>query len=533
MEYRGIKYKRYILGNPIKSGGEGAIYEITNDSSLVAKVYNDDKLNRFRDTLKEKIETMLDQPIDPYINGKLCIAWPIDALYDRTRRFVGYVMPRIDASSSIIAGERSDRDQFFKHYNWSYSVAMAYNIALVVSRIHASGNAVGDFNPTNIMLRETGEVVFVDTDSFNIQNKKTGRIYKCTVAVPEMVPPELQGKDWSKETSVFNKETDSFSMAVHIFQLLMDNKHPFNLVLPKNLRSSSSSSGFEKNVTQGRCPYVTGSKWKAETPPSAPDIARLPNYIRELFDRTFDYDATTAVKASTISRRPTADEWVDALGRYYKSLSNTKNQTAVQNSNSSSSQGYYYRHALSRPVQNVSYGSSTGAMRKSPSPTGIRLFKTFLIDSCHSFIKQLNLKKVVKSVIAVITLIILLAVYYRLWKDDERALDSSYESSTVSYVPSQEDEPDTQIIYTGANENDDSRYLSEDYVSQLDKQAIQLEINTIYAHHGYAFRDSNIRNYFLQYDWYSPSISPESFNTNVFSDAEEANIRLLTRYRDR
>lgn len=530
MEYRGIKNKRYIFGNPIKSGGEGAIYEVVNNSSLVAKIFNDEKLNRFRNTLKEKIETMLDQPIDPYINGKLCIAWPTDALYDNTGKFVGYVMPRIDTSTSIITGERSNRDQFFKHYNWSYSVAMAYNIALVVSRVHASGNVVGDFNPTNIMLRETGEVVFVDTDSFSIRNKKTGKTYKCNVAVPEMVPPELQGKDWSKETSIFNKQTDSFGMAVHIFQLLMDDKHPFNLVLPKNLRGSSSSSGFEKNVTQGRCPYVTGSKWKAETPPSAPDIARLPQYIRELFDRTFDYDATTAVKASTILRRPTADEWVAALGRYYKSLSNTKNQTVSRNNTSNLSQSLCNNHSLSRPAQSLSYNSSA---KVSQTPSSIQLFKLFLIDSYHSFMKQLNLKKAVTSLIAVITLIILLSIYFRLRQDDKSTRNSSYESSTASYVTSQENEHDEQIEYTEASDNYYIGYLSEDYVRQLDKQSIQLEINTIYARHGYAFKDSNIRSYFLQYDWYSPSVSPDSFNTNVFSDAEKANIRLLTTYRDR
>lgn len=52
-------------------------------------------------------------------------------------------------------------------------------------------------------------------------------------------------------------------------------------------------------------------------------MAFLPQEIRTLFERAFKYDVYTAVKQETIDRRPTADEWIAALGRLYSSRMTT------------------------------------------------------------------------------------------------------------------------------------------------------------------------------------------------------------------
>lgn len=331
----GNKYQ--LEDKPFASGGEGEVYNIIGQQGSVAKIYKADvfKQNRYisdpRNYMKEKIETMIDQPVDPYMNGSLCIAYPTDALFDSSKTFVGYVMPRIKADKSIITGEREKgRENFFSHYTYRHSVVMSYNMASLVYKLHEAGISLGDFNPQNFMLNGDGTITLVDADSFNIRNKRTGKVYKCKVGVPEMLPPELQGKNLASPNSEFNEYTDCFGLAIHIFVLLMNNRHPFTVVMPQKTRSSVSASKLENNIAEGRCPYTTSSRWKNNTPPGALDVMMLPDYIRSLFDRVFTYDAQNAMSDSIIKNRPSAKEWLQALRRMITEI-DAKNEYQVCN----------------------------------------------------------------------------------------------------------------------------------------------------------------------------------------------------------
>ena len=539
MTYTGKNGKSYTLGNEIKAGGEGTVYELSGFPDLVVKIYHDNKLDKDRTYLEEKIQTMIEQPVDPYINGELSIAWPVDILYDTLGLFVGYVMPKIKTSSSIIQGQRDTKVNFFKHYDYSYSVAMAYNMALIVSRVHASGSTIGDFNPTNILLHHNGSVCFVDTDSFNIRNKRTGKVYKCKVGVPEMLPPELQGKDLSGSNAEFNEATDSFGLAVHIFQLLMCNQHPFAVVIPQSLRSSSSAGGLESKITQGKCPYVTGSAWSKYIPASAPDIKMLPDYIRKLFDRTFTYTTATAVKTSVINDRPSADEWVTALYKFHRSLKNHKESRICWRDRSH----IYLTQLFDCPFcrignPRVNYSSFKMINRFIP-------FINTPVNPSNTNNKKKGLSIKALSLICFALGFLLVLILTDLINDKDKQNTqqgskqpkSGYEtqeSNNTQYEELSLQPTDLEERYSSEQGESYSadHYLSDEDVNQLDKATIQLMINEIYARHGYSFKDSGIRNYFLQYDWYSPSVSPENFDTGVFSSAEAANIRILSRYRD-
>lgn len=312
----------YMLGSRLGGGGEGEIYEVAGKYNLVAKIYFDSKFNPTsespnpRQELKEKIETMLDQPVDPYINGVLSVAWPQDILTNQQGQFVGYTMPRVNSKYHIFAASRErERVKLYPNYTWKTAILIAYNLALAVKVIHNTNAVVGDMNPNNIMLDEKGHVTLIDTDSFNITNKRTGKTYKCSVGVPEMLPPELQGKNLAKTNSVFTKQTDSFALSIHIFNLLMNNCHPFGCVGLNKSQSSSSNNPVVHNIVKGNCPYVTSSS--GTTSPDAPDVMMLPKEIRQLFDRAFSYSSFTAVQSSTISKRPSAEEWQSALGTLY------------------------------------------------------------------------------------------------------------------------------------------------------------------------------------------------------------------------
>lgn len=318
MIYYGRNHKTYTLGTKLGSGGEGEIYDIVGNPSLVAKIYFNSKFNPVpgnsnpRRNLKEKIETMLEQPVQPYVNGVLTVAWPQDILLNQQAQFIGYVMPRVKSTNHIFAASRErERVQLYPHYTWKTSIAIAYNLSLAVRTIHQSNSVIGDMNPNNIMIDEHGHVTIIDTDSFNITNKKTGKVYKCSVGISEMLAPELQGKNLANPRSVFNEKTDDFSLAIHICTLLMNNCHPFGCTSFNISQSSTSTNPVVYNIVRGNCPYVSHSKVKASS--DSPDFNMLPEYIRNLFDRTFKYTSSTAIKSSTINKRPSAEEWQVAL----------------------------------------------------------------------------------------------------------------------------------------------------------------------------------------------------------------------------
>lgn len=324
MIYYGRNHKIYDLGQRLGGGGEGEIYDIVGNPSLVAKIYFNSKFNPVpgnsnpRRNLKEKIETMLEQPVQPYVNGVLTVAWPQDLLLNQQGQFVGYVMPRVKSTHHIFAASRErERMQLYPHYTWKTSIAIAYNLSLAVKIIHQSNAVIGDMNPNNIMIDEHGHVTIIDTDSFNITNKKTGKVYKCSVGISEMLAPELQGKNLADPGSVFNEKTDDFSLAIHICTLLMNNCHPFGCTSFNISQSSTSTNPVVYNISKGNCPYVTNAKGKASD--DSPDVKMLPKDIRDLFDRAFNYTSSTSIKPSTISKRPSAREWQNALGKLLKS----------------------------------------------------------------------------------------------------------------------------------------------------------------------------------------------------------------------
>ena len=322
------KNKKYELDQEINSGGEGIVYSIVGYPNLVAKVYRAERLSdsSLMKSIEEKILVMLDMNFDPRIDGDLIVAWPTDALYDSSGYFLGYAMPIINNMKSLIWAMRpSDRNILWpKGYRWHNSVAIAFNLSVVIEKLHAAGIVVGDMNTNNILIDPTGNVTMIDAGSFNIRTKE-GKLCKCIVGFPEVLPPELQGKDLTKPNNQFSEKTDCFALAIHIFTLLNNNCHPFGCLNYNTEHTSSSSPKIMDNIVNGYCPYVNG-----ETKSTVVDslgMAMFSDDINALFKRAFHYDAITAVKQSTIDNRPTAKEWREALAKFYSAgfITCTKN----------------------------------------------------------------------------------------------------------------------------------------------------------------------------------------------------------------
>ena len=316
MLYYGQKGRTYELDRVIRSGGEGIVHSIQGNPHSVAKIYKPERIAdpQLRESARSKILAMLAMRFNPRVGGRVLVAWPEDALFDRRGVFQGFVMPKIqDMKSLIWASRPSDRAVLWPDgYRWRYSMSIAFNLARTIECLHSAGIVVGDMNTNNILINAMGMVTLIDADSFNIQP------YKCIVGFPEVLPPELQGKDLRKQVNAFSEKTDCFSLAIHIFCLLCNNCHPFGCLDYNKAHGSSSSPQIQGNILKGYCPYVSASRGR--TVDDALDMDVFPPYVRNLFDRAFRYDASTAVKWATIANRPSAAEWRSALGNLYDDL---------------------------------------------------------------------------------------------------------------------------------------------------------------------------------------------------------------------
>lgn len=304
MIYKGKGGKQYNLAsNPFAQGGEGKVYEVLGDMKIVAKLYK----NGLNTVEKErKLVTMVDNPPDVTVMTQ--ISWPLDVLYDSSNTFVGFVMPRLNINEELNVIYEYGSTAKYPNISWSNKIVIAKNLCAVLDAVHSAGHVVGDLNPKNISVDpRNGHIVFVDTDSYHIEDN--GTVYRCNVGMPEYLPVEIQRKMKGGLSSAplptFSMDSDNFALAVHIFQLLMNGTHPFACrILP-----SQASVVFPQpsdNIMNGVFPFMQPKSGIA-IPIYAPDIDILPAYIKKMFSRAF-------IDGHTVpSQRPTPEEWYNAL----------------------------------------------------------------------------------------------------------------------------------------------------------------------------------------------------------------------------
>ncbi|MBR1739681.1 MAG: hypothetical protein IJ737_05240 [Ruminococcus sp.] len=291
---------------PLSSGGEGAVYSVEGDDSIVAKVYFEHRRTPERE---RKLQAMMETS---YTKVPEC-AWPMALLYQEGK-FFGFIMKRVSGFSSLVDFYVYDNRG---SYSWSKYVLVAANVAAAINNVHECGQTVGDLNPGNLILDpQSGKIMIVDADSFNIRSKG-GELFPCTVATPEFAAPELQGRDFvgSASEGLFTDKTDDFALAVIIFRLLMNGVHPFSCVA---VTTSSSRFQPDKNITNGIWPYAIDGRdpnyGKIVISALSPELGILPPDIQELFRRAF-------VKGmKDPSARPTGSEWYYALMKLAKNL---------------------------------------------------------------------------------------------------------------------------------------------------------------------------------------------------------------------
>jgi len=280
-------------------GGEACIYTIAGRDDVVMKIYHEPNARQGR-----KLSAMIANPPDDPMaaHGHRSIAWPIDLVYaEPGNEVVGFIMPRVTGTRRLIDFYLPvNRRRICPLFSYRYLIHTARNFASALAAIHARGCVVGDISESNIMVSDTALVTMVDTDSFQVPGADGGGCFRCTVGRPEFTPPEIMGRSFRD----FDRapDHDVFGLAVLIFQLLMEGRHPFAGVYT----GIGEPPTIAQRIRDGQFPYGRrpGPFTRDDTPPA---FESLHSGLRELLLRCFDDGA------SDPSLRPTAAAWRDAL----------------------------------------------------------------------------------------------------------------------------------------------------------------------------------------------------------------------------
>ena len=291
----------------VGTGGEARIFDIGRDG-LAAKIYHEATADH-----AAKLGAMLAHPPDDPMaaQGYVSIAWPCDLVQaaDESHQVLGYLMPLVtEHHPSIGFYNPHVRRQQRPLAHYRYLVRIARNLAAVVRSVHERGYVIGDFNESNLLVSEKALVTLVDTDSFQVPDPVTGKIYRCRVGRPEFTPPELQGRTFADvDRSV---EHDRFGLAVLLFQLLMEGTHPF----AGRFTGAGDPPTYEARIAAGHFPYGADKATPYEPMPWAPPIEMLPAALRQMFLRCFEEGHRQP------ALRPDAAAWFEALDQTEHSL---------------------------------------------------------------------------------------------------------------------------------------------------------------------------------------------------------------------
>lgn len=307
-DYYGLNGKKYSIKNIIGEGGEGIIYSLTDDDTIVAKIYKN-KINT-----KEKYQKISAMnKLAP--NGVKYTTWPRDLLFDGEKNFAGFIMKSITNRKKINEIYDTTAETYI---GWKTRIAIANNLCIAVHEIHKLKQICGDFNPNNICidLSEGGVLYLIDTDSFHIHYG--GKTYRCSVGMTYYLPKEIQQRMKNESLGemklpTFTEYTDNFALAIHVFQLLMNGCHPYTMS-KINLGDSTVCPPIEDNILNGRSAFFDNNS-DYSIPIYAPPLDILPNEIQNLFKRAFVDSYTKGP-----SERPKAAEWASELGKLYSEI---------------------------------------------------------------------------------------------------------------------------------------------------------------------------------------------------------------------
>jgi len=284
-EVFGEKWERLSLEKELGRGGEGFIF-LTRQGQVV-KLYRKQKSSEEKE---KKLRLMLKEKIN--YPG---ICWPQDIIKTPDGDFLGYLMPRgRGRPMQVTLFTKPALESNFPGWRRKHLVDLALEIVKRVEHLHRREIIIGDINPLNILVTPSGEVFFVDTDSYQLQG------YPCPVGTINFTPPELQGKNY--KTFLRSFEHDYFALATLLFMIFLPGKPPY---------SRQGGGTPVENINQQNFPYRPGNIPGAKVPAGQWQALweALPQRMQEKFYAVFREN-----------KRLSPQEWLQELNYYRKLL---------------------------------------------------------------------------------------------------------------------------------------------------------------------------------------------------------------------
>lgn len=319
-----------LAETPFAQGGEAAVYAVPKFSGVVVKLYHPQVLQSRANTLRTKIEAMTSDPALSRFKQHPGTAWPRFSVFDEKGQWRGYAMRKATGVRMTVLAHAMAYREHFPKLDRMALVGYLLNQLATIRELHAAGVMVGDYNPANFLCDPgSSSVTLIDCDSWQVT--ANGKTFRCPVAAPDMLAPELLGKDLNKISRT--QESELFSLAILLFKVLMLGRHPFDVC--------GGASPVE-NISKGYFPYGVGGGGIPKG--SWFNIwSHLPYKLKEQFVRTFK-DGT-----GNPADRTALTEWIDLLKLYQREMGKGWHDTKIKPA-TPKSKDYRGSQSISQPL---------------------------------------------------------------------------------------------------------------------------------------------------------------------------------------
>lgn len=282
-------------------GGEAAVHEVPQFPGVVVKLYHPRVRAERGATLQKKIDAMSSDPRLAKFKQHPNLAWPRFSVFDAKKNWCGYAMRRAQGQPMTKLAHAMAYREHFPQLDRPMLVGYLLNLLGTVQQLQQAGVMVGDYNPANFLCDPgSRHVTLIDCDSWQLRAQ--GQRFPSPVAVADMLPPELLGKNLGQIPR--NIESEHFSIAILLFKALMLGRHPFDVV--------GGESPVE-NIRKGHFPYGLGGGGI----PKGPWFniwSHLPYKLKEQLVLTFkDGAQEPSTRTSTL-------QWLESLAVYLREM---------------------------------------------------------------------------------------------------------------------------------------------------------------------------------------------------------------------
>ena len=311
----------------LSKGGEGSIYKIKASGKFCkgycAKLYHKAVEKQLAQTSREvlsalerKMIYMVEHQPKQVATGMWMLSWPVAVLYDRSKAFVGIIMPlaferSIKLSQLIINIKLPGKSAKSYWNNWTAGdwerfdvrqpmgllgrLKLLANICQPLHQVHSLGTYVFvDLKPDNILINARGQVSVCDIDS--IQISEAGKLlFAASACTPDYCPAE------KPQDSLFDISWDHFSLSVIMYKSLFL-IHPFTgTCKPPYDRCETTRS----MIDEGLYPHGTMAKHFDVVNKFHANLRNCPKAVGDMFLQAFDKDKGW----SNPRLRPSAENW--------------------------------------------------------------------------------------------------------------------------------------------------------------------------------------------------------------------------------